>query len=288
MTDDPAKEVEKLIADKYALAETGDYYKLLNVGKNATPVEVRRAYFALVKKVHPDRLPKLGLTKLSEQANRLFQVMTRGYEILSDAKKKAEYDKGKLKGITPSNPAQPEQGNNRGEAGKIAFHKGTVLLNKRAWERAEEYLREAVEATDDNARYWQSLGWAVFCNEDVRPEKLRLEGARECFEKALDLDDEDAMTHYNIGLYWKAKENMTRCKQAMQKALECKPNFVEAKREIRLMKMRSQSDRARGKRGASSRKKGDSSKAKGNGRDRGKKESATAWEKFVAFLTKPR
>jgi curved DNA-binding protein CbpA len=276
MAADQAKEIEKLISDKFANAEKGDYYKLLDVRKDASTADVKRAYFALVKRVHPDRLPKLGLTSLTDQAGRLFQILTLAYETLSDPKKKATYDK-EGSGATPSNPSGNTAGpTNQVEMGKIAFHKGNVMLNKRAWTEAEQFLRDAVAVTEDNARYWQTLGWAVFCNENERSEKQRLEAARECFEKALELDDEDSMTHYNIGLYWKAKGSMKRCKQAMQRALECKPNFVEAKREIRLMKMRENNEKAGGR-----------SKPKGG---KGKPAAAPegAWQKFLAFLTKPR
>jgi len=280
MASDQAKEVEKLINDKFAIAEKGDYYKLLGVGKEANASEVRRAYFAIVKRVHPDRLPKLGLSALTPQAGRLFQVLTEANDTLGDAKKKAEYDKGNLKGATPTNPSSKGGQQNQIEMGKIAFHKGNVMLNKRAWGEAEKLLRDAVAVTDDNARYWQTLGWAVFCNEEDRPEKTRLEAARECFEKALELNDEDSMTHYNIGLYWKAKGNMKRCKQAMKRAIECKSNFVEAKRELRLMKMREENEKAGGGKSKSRAKSGKGGKPA--------PEPEGAWQKFVAFLTKSR
>ena len=283
MASDQTKEVEKLINEKLAIAEKGDYYKLLGIGKDAGAAEVRRAYFSIVKRVHPDRLPKLGLSALSAQAGRLFQVLTEANDTLGDPQKKAEYDKGNLKGATPTNPSNQNAGQkNQIEMGKIAFHKGNVMLNKRAWTEAEKFLRDAVAVTDDNARYWQALGWAVFCNEDERTEKMRLENARECFEKALELNDEDSMTHYNIGLYWKAKGNMKRCKQAMKRAIECKSNFVEAKRELRLMKMREDNEKAGGGRAKS--------RSKGGKKDSGKNapEPEGAWQKFVAFLTKSR
>ena len=281
MAVDQAQEVEKLINDKSAIAEKGDYYKLLGVGKDASAADVRRAFFAIVKRVHPDRLPKLGLTSMTAQAGRLFQVLTEANDVLGDPKRREEYDKGKLKGATPTNPSGATDGQqNQIEMGKIAFHKGNMMLNKKAWTEAEKFLRDAVAVTADNARYWQALGWAVFCNEEERTEKQRLEAARECFEKALELNDEDAMTHYNIGLYWKAKGNMKRCKQAMNRAIECKSNFVEAKRELRLMKMREGNEKAGGK-----------GKARGKS-GKGAAEEAPApegaWQKFVAFLTKPR
>ena len=127
---------------------------------------------------------------------------------------------------------------NKVEAAKIAFHKGNVMLNKRGYKQAEEFFREATRENDSVARYWQSLGWAVFNNAGARDEDARLEEARRCYEKALEIDEEDGVTHYNVGLYWKARRKHSRSRRAMEKALAHKPDFVEAKREIRLMKMR--------------------------------------------------
>lgn len=297
MSESAAQEIQKILSDTYALAEKGDYYSLLAVAKSASSSDVRRAYFTLVKKIHPDRLPQHGLSDEIERASRLFQVITNAYETLSDKKRKAEYDAGKVQGLTPSNPMQQTGASSspRGDAAKIAFHKGTVMLNKKAYAKAEEYLREAVDRDgEDNVRYWQALGWAVFCNEEARPDAQRLSAARECFEKALEKDDEDALTHYNIGLYWKAMENMNRCRQAMTKAVECKPNFVEAKRELRLMKMRADREKLEGKnrRGKAPKKGAEADKPSDRKTRRGRSpeppEPTGGWAKFVAFLTKPR
>jgi Flp pilus assembly protein TadD len=124
------------------------------------------------------------------------------------------------------------------EAAKIAFHKGSVMLGKRSFQEAETFFREATLTHPSVARYWQALGWAIFNHVEGRTEEQRLEDARKAYEKALELDEEDAQTHYNIGLYWKAKDDMKRTKRAMELAVEHKPNFIEAKRELRLMEMR--------------------------------------------------
>ena len=67
-----------------------DPYKLLGVSKSATEAEIRKAYRALAKKLHPDVNP--GDTKKAEQ----FKEVTAAYTLLTDKNLRAQYDTGKV------------------------------------------------------------------------------------------------------------------------------------------------------------------------------------------------
>lgn len=248
MSDAQADKLRKRIEQKYALAEKGDYFGLLGIERSATGEEIRKAYFALVKDVHPDRVGQLGLDDVKGEASKLFQIITQAYNTLSDSKKREQYLSGQISAATPSNPMTRGPAAEAGvEAAKIAFHKGSVMLSKRAYQEAETYFREATLTHPSVARYWQALGWAIFNHVEGRTDDQRLDDARKAYEKALELDEEDAQTHYNIGLYWKAKGDHKRTKRAMELAVEHKPNFIEAKRELRLMEMRSGKGKSKSK-----------------------------------------
>lgn len=60
-------------------------YSILGVSTSATEEEIKKAYKELAKKLHPDR--NNGIE--TEQ----FKEINEAYDILSDKKKKAEYDK---------------------------------------------------------------------------------------------------------------------------------------------------------------------------------------------------
>lgn len=60
-----------------------DYYKILGVDKNATKEEIREAYRKLALKYHPDR---------SGGDEEKFKEIVEAYSILSDDKKRREYD----------------------------------------------------------------------------------------------------------------------------------------------------------------------------------------------------
>jgi molecular chaperone DnaJ len=65
-----------------------DYYEILGVSKDATQDDVKKAYRKLAKKWHPD-LHKEDRA----QAEKMFKEITEAYEVLSDAEKRAMYDR---------------------------------------------------------------------------------------------------------------------------------------------------------------------------------------------------
>jgi Ca-activated chloride channel family protein len=62
-----------------------DYYALLGLLRTATQDDVRRAYLKAAQKLHPDKNMRPGETQL-------FLEVQQAYEILSDPKKRAEFD----------------------------------------------------------------------------------------------------------------------------------------------------------------------------------------------------
>jgi len=63
-----------------------DYYEVLEVEKNATPEEIKKAYRKKAIQFHPDKNP------VDSSAEDKFKEAAEAYEVLSDANKKARYD----------------------------------------------------------------------------------------------------------------------------------------------------------------------------------------------------
>jgi DnaJ-class molecular chaperone len=67
--------------------EGKSYYEILEVPKNASETEIKKAYRTLSLKYHPDR-------NKSPDAQSIFQKINEAYETLSDTQKRKQYDMG--------------------------------------------------------------------------------------------------------------------------------------------------------------------------------------------------
>ena len=70
------------------MADRTDYYRILQVTPMAGETQIKRAYRALAKQYHPDRVPPERQAWAREQMARI----NRAYETLSDPPRRAAYD----------------------------------------------------------------------------------------------------------------------------------------------------------------------------------------------------
>ena len=63
-----------------------DYYKILGVGKTASPDDIKKAYRKLARKLHPDMNPN------DKDAHKKFQQINEANEVLGDPEKRKKYD----------------------------------------------------------------------------------------------------------------------------------------------------------------------------------------------------
>ena len=69
------------------MADKKNYYDILGVDKKASADEIKSAYRRLAKKYHPDANPN------NKSAEEKFKEINAAYEILSDPKKKSNFDR---------------------------------------------------------------------------------------------------------------------------------------------------------------------------------------------------
>ena len=73
---------------EWIMASKKDYYEILGVDRNADEKKLKAAYRKLARKYHPD------VNKGSSSAEARFKEISEAFAVLSDAEKRAKYDRG--------------------------------------------------------------------------------------------------------------------------------------------------------------------------------------------------
>jgi len=100
---------------------TQDLYKILGVGRKASDVEIKKAYRKLARKYHPDLNPG------DKNAEKRFKEIQEAHAVLSNSKKKKQYDQFGFVGNTPPSGAQQQysyggfEGFNFSNSGSASF-----------------------------------------------------------------------------------------------------------------------------------------------------------------------
>ncbi|MCK9522107.1 MAG: DnaJ domain-containing protein [Proteobacteria bacterium] len=105
---DRREQLEETVGRFYAKLDQLNFYEVLGVPVDADRKTIRTAYFALSKQFHPDKAFGRDIEKTRSQMTRIFHVLTRAFETLSNAKQRQAYDASLHRTPTPApTPAVP-------------------------------------------------------------------------------------------------------------------------------------------------------------------------------------
>lgn len=225
------KEKKKVITDEilklYSALSQKNYYELLGVSIDSKKDEIRTAYFSLAKKFHPDTHPDLD-KDVKEKAEDIFATITAAYQTLSDDQKRAQYDSqiqiGRFQEVKASYDAE------------VAYRKGEVLLKQRRFEEARQEFKNAVNLSPNESAYIGALAWAIFLGTMDKDRVVH--DVTKQLQKAIDLNPSLPQNYYYLGCVYKYAESESQAEVCFLKALKYDPEYIEAKRELRLIQMR--------------------------------------------------
>jgi len=230
--------IKELILRKHALLKQGDYFSLLGVTKDADQETIKKAYFALVKLLHPDVLARFQIKEIQKEAIEVFKAINEAYQVLSDKRKRILYEQSRSSGrYRVPTPTHVRAQKEAVEEARLFFHKGMQLLQRGAHSEARENFKRACELDPKTGRYLAYLGYTYLIDESI-PEATRKHDAFDLLQKAVELSPEDHEVHYLLSLYYKRTGDTQKQKKALLDALEINPKHVESAREMRLLTMR--------------------------------------------------
>ncbi|HEX3035621.1 MAG TPA: DnaJ domain-containing protein [Thermodesulfobacteriota bacterium] len=212
----------------YSTLDEKNYYQILGVENDSGKEKIKEAYFSLVKKLHPDANPDLS-KDIRHKAEQVFVKIAEAYETLSDGEKRLDYDTQLETSDVRSHLKELYEA-------ELAYKKGKAFLKQRSYDEAEGEFKKAVDLAPNEAAYIGALAWATFLAAADKDKVLN--NVKEQLERAISLNPRIAEIYYYLGCIYKQINLKSDAEANFAKALECDPNFLEAKRELWLLQKR--------------------------------------------------
>jgi len=235
-----AAEIRRMIGEKVQALERGaDHYSILGVTQMAKADEIRAAYFAIAKRIHPDRLRAVGVTDVTIDAQRLFARINQAFGVLSDPQRRAEYSV--MLSAGGEDAVRKAQAEAEERAGRVlraedTFRHGEMALRRSQFEQARVLFMEAVELNPDEAEYHALLAWAIWL---AAPEKTLVAiDVQKRLAQSLALSPQCVQAHFYGGQVAKQSGQMQAAVDAFRKVIEMEPGHTEANLELRVLRGR--------------------------------------------------
>jgi hypothetical protein len=235
-----ATEIEQLLASKIPMLDAGvDHFTLLGLSMDASPADVRSAYFTLARKLHPDRLSAIGVDDEERRAQRLMAQVNLAFAVLNDTVKREEYASIMRRGgeaAVKAEEARADELAMRVMRAEEAFKQGEMALRRDQLKQAIEAFQMAVELQPREAEYQALLAWTQFA---MAPDKAKVANeTRRALLRAADANDRSPTAKYYLG---RVERMLGREREALsyfQEVLTIKPSHTEAASEARILQQR--------------------------------------------------
>jgi tetratricopeptide (TPR) repeat protein len=196
-----------------------DQYQLLGLSKTADETEIKKAYFKLARRFHPDLFGRNLDPQLRSQIEELFDRITKAYRALST---RTEKDAA----AAPAAVRAAEDGKDGGKSADTRFRQGKTLYSQARYEEAVQYLEEAVRLKEDKGDYFLLLAMA---ESKIRGQSKK---AERDFLRAIELEPWNPEAVVGLGLLYKREGLLARAKRQFERAVEIDAQHPTARQEL--------------------------------------------------------
>lgn len=210
---------------------------MLGVSATAEASDVQAAYFALARKLHPDRLRSLGLRDRRYEA--VFAVINQAFSELSDAGKRAKYEQKLAR--------EAESGLDDHAAERMAldilnaeaaFQKGEMALRHNNFTAAAAAFKEALDLNPEEAEHHALYAWSRWCT--VSDKDAVTKEVKNLLRAAIRLSPKNPTGYFYRGQIAKQSGQIETAEQCFRKVLELDPDHRDADSELRILHKRSE------------------------------------------------
>jgi curved DNA-binding protein CbpA len=198
-----------------------DYYQILNVERTAPQEEIKKVYFELARKYHPDSFDRNLPPDITKKIADVFDHIAKAYQTLSTEEKRKGYEPKRA-----STLAQARR--ERERTADTKFRQGKTLFNLDRFEEALILLEEAVRLNPRKGTYFLLLAMAQSKLATFRRK------AEKSFLKAQELEPWNAESYVGLGLLYKEEGLYVKARKQFKRALGIDSAHKIALKELNL------------------------------------------------------
>lgn len=214
-----------------------DHYGVLLASRTSTDEEIRASYAHLAKRAHPDRFHSAS-SSVRQLAAQVFARISEAHAAIGTSAARASYAQSLSH---DRREAAAEQEGRKALQAEMEFQRGEALVTSRDYEGALLCFGRAMENFPSEGEYRAHYGWCLYlCHPD---NEVMLGEALEHCREGLKLAKDREKPYLLLGRLYKAMGKPGAAKKMFSRAVEIKPQCVEAMRELRIMNMRREKDK---------------------------------------------
>jgi tetratricopeptide (TPR) repeat protein len=196
------------------------YYQILGINKQASEEDVKKAYFQLARKFHPDRFdrstPAVDRAKIED----VFDKITKAYHTLTSRELRKVYD------IKTPAAGSDDRGKDVFKKADTKFRQAKTLYGQGRFEDASVLLEEVVRLNKTKGAYFLLLALT-----EMKIPAFRRK-AEEHFMKAIELEPWNPECYVGLGILYRQEGMNLKATKLFHKALEYDAEHETALKEL--------------------------------------------------------
>lgn len=228
--EDTTRKINRL---KKLVAETAskNHFEILGISPKALEKEIVKSYMDLAKNFHPDRLEPTAPPELKKLTEQYFTRVTQAYETLKDPTKRTEYGRELVEG-SAEKVLQNES----------IFDQGQIFLRKGKFSDALDCFQQLATQRQHRSDLSIYMAWAKMkVGVDSKRQDTFLKEIGEILTKVPPEERHSAPYFYTKALYYLQIGDLEKSKTNFKHAMVLDPNFVEARRDLAVVRNKLQS-----------------------------------------------
>jgi curved DNA-binding protein CbpA len=213
-------DLEAEMLQRYQSLHNQDLYQVLGVSSGARTDEVRRVYYALARKFHPDKFRK---EEIKAKAEKAFARITEAYSTLVNADLRQKYNEEAAAHAGHRSDNRPSDTT---EIARQNYRHGRDHLEHGRLAEALSSLQNACDQDPTRPEYFELLGTTQARNPRLRKQ------AEENLQKAIDLSPTSANAYVMLGSLYERAGTLDRAREMYRRALQWDPENALAKKAL--------------------------------------------------------